>query len=128
MPFLTLFSWLLLIWLLGWLALPLARRVWGGEPGGESGGLPDAGLAAGRMLLILLWTLIACWAGNAGLPARWSVLLIVPLGALCLWLARRDWPALKTTISARRRALIISDAVFLSIFFLFLMLRGFWPD
>ncbi len=59
MPILIFVAWLLLVWLLGWLALPLARRIWGAEPQGSSliGGLPDAGLAAGRVLLLALWTL-----------------------------------------------------------------------
>ena len=124
MPIAPFLSWLLLIWLLGWLALPVARRIWGDAPHG----LPDAGLAAGRMLGLVTWTLLAFWAGNMGLATRWSVLFLAPLGAFCLWLARRDASALKATIRARWRGLLVSDAVFLSVFFLFFLLRGFWPD
>jgi len=124
MPFFPFVSWLLLVWLLGWLALPFARRIWGRD----AGGLPDAGLAAGRVLLLMFWTLLSFWAGNAGLPTRLSAFLIVPLGAICCWLARRDWPALQAVVCERRRGILVSEAVFLTVFLLFFTFRGFWPD
>src|SRR5687768_15462328 len=103
MPISIFLFWLLLVWLLGWLALPLAHRIWGGNfdaSSGQSairnpqaaieGGLPDAGLAAGRVLALVLWTLLAFWGGSVGVPVRWSALLIFPLGILCLMIAKRN--------------------------------------
>ncbi|MDQ3813296.1 MAG: DUF2298 domain-containing protein, partial [Armatimonadota bacterium] len=124
MPFFPFVSWLLLIWLLGWFALPVARRIWGND----AAGLPDAGLAAGRVLLLTLWTLAAFWAGYLGVATRWSAFFIVPLGMLCGWLARRDWPLLQAVVRARRRGMVVAEAVFLAVFFLFFLFRGFWPD
>ncbi len=62
--------WLFLIWICGWLMLPLTRRIWRD--------LPDSGLAAGRALFLGALTLCAFWLGNCGVPVRISALLLWP--------------------------------------------------
>ncbi|MBV9468414.1 MAG: hypothetical protein JOZ57_04160, partial [Abitibacteriaceae bacterium] len=121
-------SWLFLVWFLGWLSLPLARRIWGDEAKLPHAAFPDAGLAAGRMLLLVIWTLLALWCGHAGVPVRWCVFLILLPGALCVWLGIRDWPILQATVRERRRGIIASELVFLLFFAGFFIHRGFWPD
>ncbi len=135
--------WLLLVWSLGWFALPLSRRVWDAVPhdstrGGMSddssdedlatGCLPDGGLAAGRVLLLWGWTLLSFWLGHGAVPVRQSALLLYLLMALCALCAARDWPGLRSTIRARRRGIVASESAFLLVFLLFFVLRGFWPD
>jgi YYY domain-containing protein len=124
MPLLTFVLWLLLVWLAGWLALPLARRVWSEA----QCDLPDAGLAAGRVLLLWMWTLAAFWFGNAGVPARWGALLVYPLGALCAGLAWREWLSVRETVRSHRRGITASEAIFFAAFAFFFVLRGYWPD
>lgn len=126
----TFLTWLLLIWSLGWLALPVTRRIWNRL---EAAGnlpllLPDGGLAAGRVLILWGWTLLAFWLGNVRVSSRAGGFLIYPLAGVLLYYAVRDWPALRRFVSEHRRALIVSDAVFLAVFIVFFVLRGFWPD
>lgn len=113
-------AWLLLVWALGWLALPLSSRLW-------RGALADGGLAAGRVLLLCLWTMGAFWAGNLGLPVRWSAMAIYPvligLAALC-W---RDRERLASHIDRHRGGIRQSEAFFLIVFTLFFVLRGYMP-
>lgn len=116
--------WLLLIWSLGWLALPVSRRIWGRAPGA----LPDGGLAAGRALILWGWTLLAFWLGNARLSTQVGGLAIYPIAAVLVYYAWRDREGLREFVRERRRALIVSDAVFLVVFVAFFALRGFWPD
>ena len=122
------FVWVFFLWSLGWLGLPLARRIWGDSTRLPGASFPDAGLAAGRMLMLILWTLLALWCGHAGLPTRWSVFLIALPGAACVWLARRDWTELRATVRERRRGIIAIELVFLLVFAFFYTQRGFWPD
>ncbi|MEJ7618575.1 MAG: DUF2298 domain-containing protein [Pyrinomonadaceae bacterium] len=122
----TLLTWLLLIWSLGWLSLPLARRIWGALP--EGGGLPDGGLAAGRLIVLWGWTLLAFWLGNAQVSARVGGTLVYPIAGVLVYYWVRDWPAIGLFVREHRRALIFSDAVFLAVFAVFFVLRGFWPD
>ncbi|HVG39238.1 MAG TPA: DUF2298 domain-containing protein [Pyrinomonadaceae bacterium] len=125
MNIITFLSWLLLIWALGWLFLPLARRIWGRTALGD---LPDAGLAAGRLVLLWGWTLVAFWLGNARVSTRLAAYLIYPLAGVCVYYAARDWANLRELVRERKRALLLSDGVFLGVFLLFFLLRGFWPD
>ena len=90
--------------------------------------LPDAGLAVGRILALCLWTLIAFWLGSGGVPTRISALLVFPClfaGACVLW---RERDSLLETVREKRRGLIVGEALFLGVFFFFLLLRGFGPE
>jgi uncharacterized membrane protein len=115
------FSWLLLLWLTGWCALPFSQRIWENT-------LPDAGLAAGRVLALCAWTLFAFWLGQIGVPVRVSALLMFPMlscGLIFLW---RERALLKSTLRAHWRGILVSEVFFCGAFAFFLTVRGFWPD
>jgi len=119
-PFL-LARWWFLTWAPGWFCLPVTRRVFGRH-------LPDHGLAAGRIAFLATWTLTAFWLGQIGLPVRLSAELwwgFAVGGAILAWMDRRGLAAL---LPGRRRAWISGDGVFLAVFLLFFLFRGFWSD
>ncbi|HEX8835190.1 MAG TPA: DUF2298 domain-containing protein, partial [Abditibacteriaceae bacterium] len=117
----TFLTWFVLVWALGWLALPFASRIWRDT-------LPDAGLAAGRILLLCGWTMSAFWLGHLRIATRWTALLIFAFAAVSLFLANKQRDALREMLAQKRRAVITSEAIFLGVFLLFFALRGFWPD
>ncbi|MEJ7712096.1 MAG: DUF2298 domain-containing protein [Pyrinomonadaceae bacterium] len=96
--------------------------------GDTNGQFARWGLAAGRLIVMWAWTLLAFWLGNAGVSARAGAFLIYPIAGMLLYYWVRDWTALQAFIKQRRRALICSDAIFLAVFAIFFVLRGFWPD
>src|SRR5215216_391345 len=135
MPLLTFIFWLFIVWSLGWLALPLASRVWRSSPKSKVQKpkskarspkpkiqspepeeqspqplLPDAGIAAGRLLLLVLWTLGAFWLGYLGVAVRFSALLIYPVALFLLWRWRREREAMKSLITRQRRGIIVGEA------------------
>jgi YYY domain-containing protein len=122
MPFATFSFWLLLVWSLGWLALPISRRVW------ASTLLPDAGLAAGRILLLCLWTLSAFWLGFARVPVRFGALVIYLFAAFLLFFLWRERVELKTLLRNQRRGFIASELIFFAVFLFFFVVRGFWSS
>ena len=118
-PWGALVIWTLVLWLLGWLSLPVSRRVFAG--------LPDGGLAAGRFAFIVIVALVAFWG---------AALHLVPLSAApalavaaALWSAW-SWRAPQTRDWARQnwRALLVSDAVFLVAWAVFLWVRWAQPE
>lgn len=111
---------LLLLWLCGPASLPLSQRLW-------KSSLPDAGLAAGRVLLLAAWTMTALWLGNFGVSVRGSALLIFPVVALgiCAGWWQRD--TLRSALRLQWRALLLSEALFFGAFAFFLLVRGFAP-
>lgn len=127
MPPATFFFWLILIWSLGWLALPLSRRVWS-VAAPSSFLLPDAGLAVGRVLLLCLWTLSAFWLGFARVPVRVSSLLIYLFAALLLWWWWRERDEMKTLLQTQKRGLMASELILLVVFGFFFLIRGFWSS
>src|SRR5262245_3807674 len=93
--------WLLTVWVVGWCALPLSSRIWGRS-------LPDLGLAAGRILGVLLYTVCVFELGCAGVAVRSSALLLFPLliaGAFWGWRVRDK---LLPQLRSHRYAIIIS--------------------
>ncbi len=116
----TFILWFLLVWGAGWCFFPIARRV--------LGDFPDGGLAIGRVLFLTLWTMIAFWAGYAGVAVSLSAWLWLPFAFIGLVFWGRDRAALRTEIRARRRAIWTAEAIFLGAFLLFFGLRGFWSD
>ena len=121
MPVLTFLAWLALVGAAGWLAFPLARRAFGDA-------VPDAGLAVGRILLLALWGLLAFWLGQIGVPVALSAWIYALLAAAGLALWRRDRTALRELWRARRRTIILSETIFVTVFLSFFLLRGFWSD
>ncbi|MDF2441512.1 MAG: hypothetical protein JWN98_2496, partial [Abditibacteriota bacterium] len=138
MPVATFLLWLLLVWGTGWLALPLARRIWCVQDGSGSNetssplfsllSFPDAGLAAGRVALLVAWTLLMFWTGHLGLPVRLGWLLLLPIAALGVWLWWRERHALRALIVAKRRGIVAGELAFFLVFALFFIWRGFWPE
>jgi YYY domain-containing protein len=122
-----LFLWLIPLWLLGWLMLPFARRLFPH--------LPDGGLAAGRVLGLLLLSLLAFWSAALHLISlRFAPLLFSGIPLAC------GLPALFRSIStrsrraefsdwlhSRRRALLACELVFLGAFLFFALLRMAHP-
>ena len=132
MPIPVLVSWLLLFWLLAPLAFPLSARLWTARDGTQTpqtlGTLPDGGWMAGRVLLLVLWTLGAFWAGNAGLPVRLAPIILIFLAAISLWRWQCERAQLLVQLRHRWRAIVALDVLFFLIFGAFLLLRGLWPD
>jgi YYY domain-containing protein len=121
MSALTFALWLFLVWSLGWLFFPLSRRIFAPV-------LPDAGLSVGRVLALGLWTLGAFWLGNAGVSTQSNAFGWIVIAAFGIGLAVRERAALQTEIRTRKRAIFASEAVFLLVFLVFFVLRGFWSD
>ena len=114
-------AWLILVWGAGVLAFPLSRRVFADV-------LPDAGLAVGRVLFLVAWTMLAFWLGYAGVPVAWSAWLYGALALLGGFLWWRDWADLGEVLRSNWRAIRAVEAVFLVAFLGFFVLRGFWSD
>ena len=133
---LTFLLWLALVVGAGWTAFPLARRAFGANacgasaPGANACGanLPDGGLAVGRILFLAIWTLLAFWLGQWGVAVAASAWLYLPMALLGVFVGWRDRESLAKCWRTHRRALIASETIFLTIFFGFFLLRGFWSD
>jgi len=121
---LLILCWLIPLWLLGWLVLPLARQIFVN--------LPDSGLAAGRTLSIVLLSLLAFWGASFHvLPLTLAPLLFFGLPLLCAaWTLRT--PLARVTfrqwMQEHRRALIASDLIFIAAFAFFLWIRLRHPE
>lgn len=116
---LLILGWTLALWLLGWLALPLSRRLFVA--------LPDGGLAAGRFSFILVVALLAFWgAALHVLPLSIAPLLAFALAIAGVW----GWTQREQRAWAREnwRALAISDAIFLLAWAAFLWIRLRHPE
>jgi YYY domain-containing protein len=118
-------QWLLSLWLLGWIALPYGRRIFSR--------LPDGGLAAGRVLFLVLFTLLAFWLAAFHLLAlTWAPLLacgLLLLMAVATALSPRSAKyELSQWLRVRRRALLISDLIFIGAFLFFVSMRLCRPE
>jgi uncharacterized membrane protein len=112
------FRWFFALWLMGWLVLPLWRRV--------LGGLPDGGLAVGRVLTPTFASLPLFWlASFQKVPLKTAPLfLILPvIGSLFMLRTPQARSEFFAWVRAQRAALLWSDAVFLGGFALFLWIR-----
>ena len=113
------FVWTLALWALGWLVLPLSRRLFVN--------LPDGGLAAGRIGFVILVALVAFWGASFRVvPLRLAPAIAVGCALGCAL----GWRDLKTRIWAREnwRALAVSDAVFGASWALFVWIRLRHPE
>jgi len=115
--------WLVGLWLLGWLVLPLTRRLFRN--------LPDGGLAAGRMLAIVLFSLLTMWLGVLHIaPLTLVPLWFVGLPVLCAVLTWRNTERRREFfdfVRSHRQALIFSDALFVLAFAFFVWVRACHP-
>ncbi len=109
------------IWAIGWLFFPISRRIFGDA-------LPDGGLAVGRVLALVSWTLLAFWAGQLGVSTQWSANVGLGMAVVAFALVFREKSALKLEIRTRKRAIWASETVFVLVFLAFFVLRGFWSD
>lgn len=101
-------AWWVVVAVLGWAALPIARRL--------LGGLPDAGLGFIRPLGLLLAGYVYWLGGMSGLlPNNGAGALFVAALLLAggIWLARRDAAELRALLRERRRLVLGYEALFL---------------
>jgi YYY domain-containing protein len=115
--------WLVFFWLLGWVLLPISRRL--------LGALPDGGLAAGRVLfLVLLGTVLYWGAFWHLLSLRWAPYFfwLLPLGALWPLHTKSVRQEFKGWLKTHRGALLFSDAVFVAAFGFFVWVRARHPE
>jgi len=117
-------TWLIPIWLLGWLVLPTFRHLFYH--------LPDGGLAAGRFTILVLVSLAAFWVASLHIaPLTYSPLLLagIPCGMFIFSLRQKaQRKEFFSWIYQQRKALIISDIVFLLGFLFFVYLRLCQPE
>lgn len=107
-------GWTIYLWLLGWALFPVSSRL--------LSSLPDRGLAAGRLGLVLTATLLSFWGGTSkfvplGTAAWWFWLL--PLAAATGW----RLPAVRERAQEVKLRLLASDAVFLLAWAFFVWVR-----
>lgn len=108
------FRWILPLWALGWLVLPLSSRLFPF--------LPDKGLSAGRVAALALLSLGTFWGAAIRLiplsVASFALIIVPIVGAL-------GWKnaAFRAQIAKNWRRFLVSDVVFLLIFGLFLWVR-----
>ncbi|HVF10919.1 MAG TPA: DUF2298 domain-containing protein, partial [Abditibacteriaceae bacterium] len=116
--------WLAHLWLLGWAVLPVSRRIFRN--------LPDGGLAAGRLLGLVVSTLLLFWGASLHvMPLSLSPIWLLGLPLLCAWIALRGTEPRReffTWVKTHYRALLVSDAVMAAAFLFFLWLRMRHPE
>lgn len=106
--------WIVPLWLLGWAAFPVSRRLFSF--------LPDQGLALGRVLTLVLGALGAFWLASVHVLPLSVGVCFVPLLALAgAWKWRGVEP--KKAVREHLAALIFSDLVFLLAFAFFVWVR-----
>lgn len=122
-PLPTILLWLSIIWLVGWLVLPVTHRLFAN--------LPDGGLAASRVLWLGLATLLAFWGASLHvLPLTVSPLLLafMALGCLLPLLREQTRQRYLAWVRENRGALIVSDLIFIAAFFAFGWIRWRHPE
>lgn len=112
-----------MFWLLGWLLLPTLRPVFNT--------LPDAGLAAGRILFLALLGLVLYWGASIrliGLSWEPYFFWLVPFGGLWPLRTRKARDEFIAWSQENRRELLFSDSVFSLAFFFFVWVRARHPE
>lgn len=107
------------MWILGWLVFPFSRRLFAV--------LPDGGLAAGRLLALVLLSLLAFWGASLHLVSlKFAPIWMIGAPLFIAW----NWKNRENGRWAKHnwRALAVSDAVFLLSFGLFLWFRLRHPE
>ena len=122
-PALSALAWLVMIWLLGLIAFPIAFIV--------LRGLSDRGYGVSKTLGILLLAWLS-WIGPSLKLApyqRWWIALalglLIVIAAVIIW---RRWAAIGEFVRQRRSLLLTEEAIFLALFLLFMLIRIGNPD
>ena len=122
-PALSALAWLVMIWLLGLVAFPIAFVA--------LRGLSDRGYGVSKTLGILLLAWLS-WIGPslklAPYQRGWIALalgLLIVIAVVIIW---RRWAAIGEFIRQRRSLLLTEEAIFLALFLLFLLIRIGNPD
>ena len=122
-PALSALAWLVMIWLLGLIAFPIAFVV--------LRGLSDRGYGVSKTLGILLLAWLS-WIGPSLKLApyqRWWIALalglLIVIAAVIIW---RRWAAIGEFVRQRRSLLLTEEAIFLALFLLFMLIRIGNPD
>ncbi len=115
--------WLLAISLVGWLAFPLAFRLFSH--------LPGRGVAFLRPLGLLVWGFLFWLPGSLGLLGNdlggaWLALAL--LAGLSWWASRRDPGAGRAWLAENSGTVLAVEAVFIIAFALLSLLRAHYPD
>ena len=122
-PALSALAWLVMIWLLGLIAFPIAFMV--------LRGLSDRGYGVSKTLGILLLAWLS-WIGPSLKLApyqRWWIALalglLIVIAVVIIW---RRWAAIGEFVRQRRSLLLTEEAIFLALFLLFMLIRIGNPD
>ena len=120
---LAVLSWWLIMEVIGWLALPIALRLFRH--------LPERGYAFARPLGLLLAGYLLWVGGSFGFlsnsrTAILFVMLLVGLASFVLW--RRDREGITSFLSQNRRLIIATELVFAVAFFGWALVRAYNPD
>jgi uncharacterized membrane protein len=108
------FRWIVPLWALGWLVLPLSARL--------LPFLPDQGLATGRIIAIGVLSLLTFWGAATHLVSLSFAPFALVLTPLLVGIGWRN-AAFRAQIVGHRRNFLLSDAVFLLTFGFFLWVR-----
>lgn len=116
-PWVSMVVWYLTVSLLGWLVYPTVRLAFGG--------LPDRGYPASKLAGMLLFALMAWWAGSVGISVSRLLLSLVllMLAAANAGLAYWQRESLKAEWQARRKYFLTVELFALAFFFAFLLIR-----
>jgi YYY domain-containing protein len=118
-----LFSWYLLILILGWMSFPLSYRL--------LAKLPDRGYALSRVLGLLFWGFIFWSLANLGLLQNKPggiLLALMTVAALSLWAGWGKWGELWDWVKAHQRLILTTELVFLAGFAFMALVRASDPD
>jgi YYY domain-containing protein len=121
-------SWYVAITLVGWLSLPLARRLFPA--------LADRGYTLSRALGLLLWGYIFFLSANLGVAQNdisGLLLTLAMLAGLSLWAIKSDpesnsLQAIFDWVKAKRRTLLGIEAIFLLVFIFMALMRATGPE
>lgn len=111
--------WLLVVEALGLLAFPVAYALFPA--------LRDRGFGFAKPLGLLMLALPVWWLGSAHFPLgprATAALVFVALAVAAAMLARRRWPELVDFVRREWRLLLATEAVFLAVFALWLLMRA----
>lgn len=121
-PVVTVVVWYVFIALLGWIVYPLTRLVFGG--------LVDKGYPAARLVGLVLFALLAWWAGSMGWAVTRGTLIaclaVLVAGNLALFWWKKD--EILTEVRGKGRYWLTVELVAAGFFLFFLLIRLGNPD
>ena len=117
------FSWWLILQVLGLAAMPLVWRVFRN--------LPDRGYAFARPLGLLLTGYVLWLGGMCGVLSnrRGTIaVIVVVVGAVCWSLSRADWVDMLAACRRNRRLVLVYEGLFLGVFALWAVFKAYNPE